>query len=41
MIDELMKNPFEKVEVQKRKEELSEYNNDYNAGKIISLLQHE
>lgn len=41
MIDELMKIPFEKKEVETRTEELSEYNNANNAGKIISLLQHE
>jgi hypothetical protein len=39
MIDELMKIPFEKEEVKKRSEELSEYNNAFNAGKIISLLK--
>jgi hypothetical protein len=38
MIEQLMKTAFEKKEILKRKEILREYNNAYNAGKIISLL---
>jgi hypothetical protein len=39
MIEQLMKTPFEKEEILKRKEILREYNNAYNAGKIMSLLE--
>ena len=39
MIDALMKQPFEAVEIEKRSQQLKEYNNSYNAKKITALLE--
>ncbi|MCA1747858.1 MAG: hypothetical protein LC655_09190, partial [Bacteroidales bacterium] len=39
MIGDLMKTAFKKEEVQRRTEKLQEYNNDFNAGKILALLK--
>ena len=39
MIDALMKQPFEAVEIEKRSQQLKEYNNSYNAKKITAQLE--